>query len=77
MGAMSTVYRKSGSRVFYKINEEGHNQTVTRVRNKLSFSQLDVSHNSLITADAFEEGTTSITEEAYKEAMERISSGKL
>lgn len=81
--AMSTVYRyrKSGNRLFYKVTEEGYNQTVTRIRNKASFSQVDISKNSLITADAFEDGTTEITESefntAYKEAMERISSGKI
>ncbi len=77
---MSTVYRKSGSREFYKINEV--DEVVTRVWNKQYFSRIDISVNRLIISDCRdEESTQASTEEefntAYKEAMERISSGKL
>lgn len=76
---MSTIYRKSGSREFYKIDEE--TKIVTRVLNKQMFSRVDASVNRLIYEDAFDDCTQQATEEefntAYKEAMERIQSGRI
>lgn len=77
---MSTVYRKSGSREFYKINEV--DEVVTRVWNKQYFSRIDISVNRLIISDCRdEESTQPSTEEefntAYKEALARIQLGRL
>lgn len=77
---MSTVYRKSGSREFYKINEV--DEVVTRVWNKQYFSRIDISVNRLIISDCRDEQSTQSSTEsefnaAYKEAMERITTGKL
>ena len=44
--AMSTVYRKSGSREFYKV--EQRIGIVTRVLNKKYFSRVDISYNKLV-----------------------------
>lgn len=75
--AMSTIYRKSGDRLFYKFVEG--TGIVTRVCIKNSFSRIDISDNRLIIEDANDFGTQAITKDefnaAYKEAMERITSG--
>jgi hypothetical protein len=76
---MSTIYRKSGGREFYKVDES--TGIVTRVWNKQSFSRIDISDNRLVLEDTMDEGTTEITAEefntAYKEALERITTGKI
>lgn len=73
---MSTVYRKSGNRIFYKV-EGGF---VTKVIDKYMDAGIMVTRNTLILSEALDEDQISTKEEfntAYKEAMERISSGKL
>lgn len=76
---MSTIYRKSGDREFYKVDES--TGIVTRVWNKQSFSRVDICDNRLVLEDTMDEGTQAITESefntAYKEAMERIQMGRL
>lgn len=73
---MSTVYRKSG-REFYKIDTQ--TKIVIRALNREAHSKVDISENRLL----YEDGCLSqiSTEEefntAYKEAMERIQSGKI
>lgn len=70
--AMSTIYRKSGDRLFYNGN------IVTRVTKKAWFTGIDVSKNPLIVSEALDdcsEATESEFNTAYKEAMDRITSG--
>ena len=73
---MSTVYRKSGDRFFYKV-EGGW---VTRVTDRYMEVGLVVTRNTIILSEAMDDSDPSTEEEfntAYKEAMERITSGKI
>lgn len=77
---MSTIYRKSGDRLFYKFVEEIG--ITIRVKNKQYYSQIDISYNKLIAEDALDESLTKpCTEfefiEAHKVAIERITSQNL
>ena len=73
---MSTVYRKS-RREFFKIEQ---NRTVTRVMNKLKRSLVDIIVDENVWNEVLidnEPSTESEFNTAYKEAMERITTGKL
>lgn len=76
---MSTVYRKSGARLFFKV--EG--SIVTTVISKEKRAWIDKYDSAMNAADIIADNGfyQSCTEEefntAYKEAMERISSGKI
>lgn len=73
-------YTKAGDRTFYKLDEStGH---VIRVRNKESYSQVDISYNRLILEDAKDEDATKEIPkdefvDAYNLAMERIQTFKV
>lgn len=73
---MSTVYRKSG-REFYKIEQ---NRTVTTVVNKLKHSWISIIENKDVVEEVVIDRKVATEEEfntAYKEAMDRIQSGKI
>lgn len=77
---MSTEYRRSGMREFYRIEHDS--KTVTRVMNKESFARIDVSVNHLIYEDSKDEATTRQCTEVefmdqYDSAMQRIQSKKV
>jgi hypothetical protein len=79
VGAMSTIYRKSG-RKFYRIVDD---REVMRVVLKFDLVGIDRSReNYLILGEAKDEYYSEVSAEeefntAYKEAMERIQSGRL
>ena len=77
---MSTIYRKSGIREFYKVDEV--TGIVTRVLNRKFSSRVDISDNRLIFEDATHEKDTQPSTEAefnaaLKEAQDRINSGRI
>lgn len=78
---MSTIYRKSGGigRMLYKVDDQ--KGLVIRVLNKQLHSSIEFSENMHLVHDILEDNTTlkTCTESefnaAFKEAMERITSG--
>lgn len=71
-------YRKSGSREFYRLDQE--NATTTRVIHKRLSSKIEVASIFLIGLDDIDHSQPSTEEEftsAYKEALERITTGKI
>ena len=65
-------YRKKGTRLFYKIYDNGN---ICRVFNRERFSSIDISNNELIIADGKDEKECTEQEfrDAYKYAFDRIS----
>jgi hypothetical protein len=73
---MSTIYRKS-RRAFFKIEQNG---PVTTVMNKFRHTVISITDDQVAWNDALQDNQTSTEEEfntAYKEAMERIQSGRI
>jgi hypothetical protein len=77
---MSTIYRKSRNRTFYKLQDK----VVTVVLNRYDESILRttrsrIAYNDLVANnfESTEECTEAEFNTAYKEAMERIQSGKI